>query len=168
VDASFEMLRVAAEREGREQVGARFSRADAHTLPFADGSFDAAVCLRVLMHAVDWPQVVAEVCRVARWRVVVDFPSRRSFAALESTFRSARKRRGAAVEAYRVMSLSAVADALGARGFRVVRVERQFVLPIALHKRVGRLGLTRGVEGALAAVGLLRLFGSPVTVVAER
>jgi hypothetical protein len=47
-------------------------------------------------------------------------------------------------------------------------VHRQFVLPIALHKAVGSLPVTRGLEGALAAVGLLRILGSPVTVVAER
>jgi SAM-dependent methyltransferase len=162
------MLRVAAERSGREGVRAHFGQVDAHTLPFADRSFDAVVCLRVLMHAVDWQQVLAELCRVARWRVVIDFPSSRSFAAVESSIRAFRKRRGANVEAYRVMAQRAVTEALGVRGFRVVVVERQFVLPIALHKRVGRLGLTRGAEGVLAAAGLLRLLGSPVTMVAER
>jgi hypothetical protein len=45
---------------------------------------------------------------------------------------------------------------------------RQFVLPIALHKVVDSRRLTTGVEGLLARVGLLRMFGSPVTVVATR
>lgn len=168
IDASFEMLRVADTRARRDGVGGRFARADAHALPFVDRSFDAAVCLRVLMHAVDWRLALAEVCRVARWRVVIDFPSSRSLAALESAFRSARKRRGANVEAYRVMAVPEVTEALGSGGFRVVTVERQFVLPIALHKRLGILGITRASEGVLAAAGLLRLLGSPVTVVAER
>ena len=47
-------------------------------------------------------------------------------------------------------------------------VRRQFVLPIALHKRIGRRGFTEGVERGLAAVGLSRLLGSPVTMVGER
>ena len=168
VDASFEMLAVARARAPREGGEATFGRADAHALPFADGSFDATVCLRVLMHAVDWPKALAEVCRVSRWRVVIDFPSSRSFAALESAVRSARKRRGATVEAYRVIAISAVTEALRARGFRVAATERQFVLPIALHKRVGRLGVTKATERVLAVGGLLRVLGSPVTLVAER
>ena len=53
-------------------------------------------------------------------------------------------------------------------GFRIVTRHRQFVLPIALHKKIGSLGTTLGVERALASVGLLRLLGSPVTLVAER
>jgi hypothetical protein len=47
-------------------------------------------------------------------------------------------------------------------------VHRQFVLPIALHKAIGSRGFTDTVEGLLRRSGLLRLFGSPVTVVAER
>ena len=72
------------------------------------------------------------------------------------------------VEAYRVMRESDVRRALELHGYRVVMVRRQFVLPIAFHKAVGQLSLSLGVERALAAVGLLRLLGSPVTMVAER
>ena len=47
------------------------------TWRIADRSFDLAVSLRVLMHTPDWRQCVAELCRVARRRVIVDFPARR-------------------------------------------------------------------------------------------
>ena len=47
-------------------------------------------------------------------------------------------------------------------------VRRQFVLPIAFHKAIGRLGFTQTIERGLSAVGLSRVLGSPVTVVAER
>ena len=45
---------------------------------------------------------------------------------------------------------------------------RQFVLPIALHKAIGSRKFTTTVEARLERAGLLRRFGSPVTVVAER
>jgi hypothetical protein len=61
-----------------------------------------------------------------------------------------------------------VGTALEACGYRIDRVHRQFVLPIAFHKRLGSRPVTQTVERALAAVGLLRLFGSPVTVAAVR
>ena len=61
-----------------------------------------------------------------------------------------------------------VLAALQAHGFHPVIVRRQFVLPIAFHKAIGRLGFTRSIERGLTAVGFSRIAGSPVTLVAER
>lgn len=168
VDASVEMLRVARTKAAQAAVAIELGLADAHALPFAAGSADAVVCLRVLMHAVDWRACVAELCRVARWRVVVDFPASASVAAIESGARRIAGALGRHVEAYRVIAEREVVDAFRQHGFRVVIVRRQFVLPIAVHKAIGRLGFTRTVERGLSAVGLSRILGSPVTVVAER
>ena len=168
VDASAEMLEVARGRAGEAGVDVVFDAGDAHALPFPGNHFDAAVSLRVLMHTPDWVRCVGELCRVARRRVVVDFPSLSSLAAIESGARFARRAIGHQVEAYRVMAERQVIAAFDANGFRVVRIHRQFVLPIALHKAIGSLAFTRGVERALAMAGLLWLAGSPVTMVAER
>lgn len=168
VDASVDMLRVAARRTAEAGKHVEYGVADAHQLPIADRSVDGAISLRVLMHTINWPVCVAELCRVARWRVVVDFPALGSFAALESGARRVVHALGGKTETYRVMSERAVAAEFARHGFRVVIVRRQFVLPIAVHKKVGRLGFTRLVESGLASIGMLRLLGSPVTMVAER
>nr|PZN88612.1 MAG: hypothetical protein DIU54_01620 [Acidobacteriota bacterium] len=168
LDASIEMIGVARVRAADAGVRIPFAVADAHALPLPDRSVDAAVSLRVIMHALDWRRCIAELCRVSRWRVVVDFPSSRSFAAIESAVRRRRLARGEKVEAYRVLSVREVSEAFAAGGFRIVDVRRQFVLPIALHKRIDRFGATLACERVLAALGALRVFGSPVTVVAER
>ncbi len=166
VDASAEMLAVARRRADAAGLDIEFTTGDAHALPMEDRSVDASVSLRVLMHAPGWEQCVAELCRVTRSRVVVDFPSAMSAAALQSLARRwgvARDR-----EAYRVFRTRTIAAAFEAHGFRIARVHRQFVLPIAVHKAIRSRAFTRAIEGTLAAVGMLRLFGSPVTVLAER
>jgi ubiquinone/menaquinone biosynthesis C-methylase UbiE len=168
LDASAEMLDVARVRASEAGVSVTFDLADAHSLPLDDRSVDAAVCFRVLMHAIEWPKAVWELCRVARHRVVLDFPSSRSAAALESAHRRRQAARGKPVEAYRVLAERDVTAELERHGFRVTTIHRQFVLPINLHKKIGRLAVTRRVEGALRAAGLLAWFGSPVTMVAER
>jgi ubiquinone/menaquinone biosynthesis C-methylase UbiE len=168
VDASAEMLDVARRRAAEENVEVIFSREDAHGLPFEDHSFDAVLCLRVLMHTPDWRQSLSELCRVARTQVVFDYPSLTSAAALESAARRAAHAAGARVEAYRVFSDRSVRAALHANGYRVKGMHRQFVLPIALHKRLNSESATRRVEAAMARLGLNRLLGSPVTVLAER
>ena len=168
VDASREMLAVAARRAREEGVEVTFVPGDAHRLDFADRSFDAVVCLRVLMHTPDWRASLAELCRVAAARVVFDYPSLYSAAAVQAAVRRVTHRVKPSVEAYRVFAPAAVRRALAVSGFRVVAAHRQFVLPIALHKAINSAAFTSGAERLLGAVGLTRLFGSPVTVIAER
>ena len=75
VDASAEMLAVAQRNADAAKVRVTFAQDDAHRLNFADASFDAVICLRVLMHTPDWKQSLGELCRVARTRVVFDYPA---------------------------------------------------------------------------------------------
>ena len=159
VDASAEMLAVA---ERRAAGGARECvvrpRRRAPRSPFADRSFDSVVCLRVLMHTPDWRASLGELCRVASsaWCSTI----RRSTARRRSRRPSARvthaiepRRRGLS----RVLA-GAVSRALAAAGFRVTGEHRQFVLPIALHKRGRAPRRGRGaIEGTMSRIGLMRL-----------
>ncbi|TAK15147.1 MAG: class I SAM-dependent methyltransferase [Acidobacteria bacterium] len=168
IDASDAMLAVARRAAEARKLTATFQLGDAHAIPFADRSFECAVSLRVIMHTPDWKQCVTELCRVAKWRVVVDFPSARSAAAIESRARQKQLARGEKVEAYRTLSEADVRAVIEAAGFRVIGVHKQFVLPINFHKLFNVTWLTSGVEAVLRAVGLLKVFGSPVTITAER
>lgn len=168
IDASAEMLRVARARADHRQAGIRFEVGDAHHLAHPDRAFDVAVSLRVLMHTPGWRQCIAELCRVARERVIVDFPSAGSVASVQALTRRVAAAAGAKVEAYRVFTEATIRRELERHGYRVTRVHRQFVLPVALHKRIGSRRFTEGLEGGLASLGVLRLAGSPVTMLAER
>ena len=168
VDASAEMLAVARRRAAAAGLTVEFVQGDAHGLAYDDRSFDVVVCLRVLMHTPDWRQSLGELCRVARHRVLFDYPALVSAAALQSAARQLANLAGGRTEAYRVFADRAVRATLRANGFEVHRSDRQFVMPIALHKRVGSAGITRNVEGAFRKTGINWLLGSPVTVVATR
>ena len=168
VDASREMLAVARQRAAAQGAAIHFAVGDVHALDFPDASFDAAVSLRVIMHTPEWQRSVGELCRVAARLVIVDYPSARSFAGVESMFRRLMHAIGLRTEPYRVFTDRAIADAFRRHGFRVRSSHRQFVLPIAFHKALGSPRFTLAVEALLDRAGLRRLFGSPVTIVAER
>ena len=168
VDASAEMLRVAAARATSRGVPIVFGIGDAHHLAFGAGAFDTVVSLRVLMHTPDWRQCVAEACRVARGRVIVDYPAAFSVAALQAGGRRVAHHLGARTEPYRVFTDRQIRAEFARHGFRITRCHRQFVLPIALHKRLHSRAVTTGIEAALASLGLLALAGSPVTILAQR
>ena len=168
VDASEEMLAVARRRAAEAGAEIEFATGDAHALVFPARAFEAVVCLRVLMHTPDWRRALVELCRVSSGRIVFDYPALSSLAALQSAARRIANAAGARTEAYRVFSDAEVRSVLQSQGFTPARLHRQFVLPIALHKRLGSAQTTRTVEGTLRRAGLTRLLGSPVTVLAER
>ncbi|MEP7307105.1 MAG: methyltransferase domain-containing protein [Acidobacteriota bacterium] len=168
VDPSEEMLAIARLQASDASLSIRFDIGDAHRLQFADRVFDVVVCLRVLMHAADWEGCLAELCRVSSRAVIIDYPSARSAAFLESIGRRLVHRFGARTEPYRVFRDATVARALEKAGFRIRAEHRQFVLPIALHKAIGSARFSSRTRALSERLGLLRVFGSPVTVVAER
>ena len=146
----------------------KFMTGDAHALDFPDRRFDAVVCFRVLMHAPDWRRCVAELCRVADRLVIVDYPSATSVALFEALGRRVAHALGGRTEPYRVFSPASIRDAFGRSGFKIRSMHRQFVLPIAVHKAIGSRRFTIATEHLLDRAGLLKPFGSPVTLVAER
>ena len=167
VDASDEMLAVARKRAAEEGATIRFLVGDAHSLDFADRSFDVAVSLRVLMHTPEWrcawPSSVGSPTASSSWTI-----RRHSVAFFQSMWRRAIHAVGARTEPYRVFSHAEISKAFASHGFRIRSVHRQFVLPIGFHKLLGSRRLTVAIEDFLDRAGLLKTFGSPVTLVAER
>ncbi|HEX8992343.1 MAG TPA: class I SAM-dependent methyltransferase [Anaerolineales bacterium] len=168
LDTSEQMLSVARAHAEEAGLALEFVPGDANSLMFADASFDAVVSLRMLMHTPDWPRCLAEMCRVARRRVVFDYPPLASSAALQTVVRRALQLSGRKVETYHVIRTTAVRSNLQAHGFHISRLHRQFVLPIPLHRMIGSQRFTEASESVLAALGLRRILGAPVTIMAER
>lgn len=168
VDASPEMLKVADAHAVELNVDVKFQTGDAHTLDFSDRSFDVAVSLRMLMHTPNWRKCLSELCRVSRKQVLFDYPPTTSASSIQIILRRIQKFFGRNVETYHVLGNGDVRSALAANGFMIVKIHKQFVLPIGLHKFVGSKKFTETSEKFLAAIGLLKIFGAPVTILAER
>jgi 2-polyprenyl-3-methyl-5-hydroxy-6-metoxy-1,4-benzoquinol methylase len=169
LDASEEMLKVGRERAVAQHAAVHFVVGDAHALNFPDRSFDVVVSSRLLMHTPRWRVCVKEMCRVARHRVVVDYPSARSLALLQSLYRRANYALGGSTrQPYRVFLDRELASAFQENGFRLQSKERHFVLPVGLYKLFGSAHAAEVSEAVLRRVGLARMLASPVTVLAER
>ena len=65
-EPSLELARQRAQEVDSNGPLAQFQSADASALPFADGSFDAAICSEVLEHVPDMASLIAEAARVLR------------------------------------------------------------------------------------------------------
>lgn len=137
-------------------------------LPFDDRSMDATASFRLLPHCEQWPKLVAELCRVARERVVVDYPAITGINALAPMLFSAKQKVEKNTRVWRQFKHHEVIAAFEQNGFRLVARRGQFFLPMVLHRALRCRTLSRLLEGACGLVGLRRLFGSPVIAVFER
>jgi SAM-dependent methyltransferase len=146
-----------------------FRVADLHHLPFEDGAFDAVVCYRLLAHSVNWTRLIAELCRVAGRRVLLDYPSRRSVNVVSRRlFDLKRSVEGVMTRRFSLYGRQEIADAFAAAGFQVASEHAQFLFPMALYRLAGSATFARAAEWPARPLGLTRVLGSPVIVRADR
>lgn len=144
------------------QGACRFASGDLLQLPYRDRAFDIAVSIRLLMHLEGWAHLVAELARVARHAVVVDYPPARSFNALVPVLFNAKRQLEGDTRTYRVFRDEELVQAFAAHGFRLTQRSPQFFWPVVLHRVLGRPGVSRVLEAPCRAAGLTQWLGSPV------
>ncbi|MBM3286377.1 MAG: class I SAM-dependent methyltransferase [Candidatus Eisenbacteria bacterium] len=137
-------------------------------LPYADRSFDAAVCFRLLPHFAEWKELIAELCRVTRVRVVVDYPSIRSVNFASARLFGLKKRVEGNTRPFGLFHPSEIEAAFRSRGFRLSASVAQYFFPMALHRAHGSLLVARGIEAPARWIGLTQRLGSPVIARADR
>lgn len=137
-------------------------------LPAADREFDLVLSIRMLGHVGRWPEFVAELCRVSRRYVLVEFASASGAQRLGRSFFGLKRRLEGNTRHYATFRVAEVERELRTHGFEPVAIERQFALPILLHRVLQRPVLSRVAEGMMERAGLTRRIGGPVLLLAER
>jgi SAM-dependent methyltransferase len=145
-----------------------FVTGDLLQLPFADGGFDVVTAFRMLAHVQDWPRFLAELCRVARHAVVVDYPELRSMNFLAERLFAAKLAVEKNTRPFRCFHGKDLHQVLTGHGFRHLSARPQFFWPMALHRGLRRPVTSRGLEGLARGLGLTKLLGSPVILRAAR
>ena len=95
----------------------RFVTGDVLALPFPDRAFDFVVSVRLLPHCERWPALVAELCRVARRAVVVDYPTLESLNRVAPALFGAKKRLEGNTRTFTLFTHREVEAAFSAAGF---------------------------------------------------
>lgn len=146
-----------------------FVEGDLLCLPWGDQSSDVVISFRQLSHLTDWRAFLGELTRVAGKCVVIDFPPSRSFNVLRPVlFPLKRAIENGTTRPYVSFRESDVRRELESHGFRVTGRRPLFGLPMVLHRKLNRLGLSRRAEALAGRMGWTRLFGSPLILRAER
>jgi 2-polyprenyl-3-methyl-5-hydroxy-6-metoxy-1,4-benzoquinol methylase len=145
-----------------------FRHGDLLRAPWPDHAFDVVVAYRLLAHVRRWRELLAELARLARQAVLVDYPSRRSVNAAAGRFFPLKKGVEGDTRPFAVFHDAEIVEALAAGGLRPAGRRPEFFFPMALHRAVGSASLARALEAAAAGMGLTRALGSPVILRLDR
>ena len=174
LDAGYDVTVYGSDEACRERIEgslggdrARFQAGDLLRAPWPAGAFDLVVSYRLLPHVAAWPELLGELCRLARRAVLVDYPTRRSVNAAAGALFVAKKGVEGDTRPFTVFRDADIEAAFAARGFRATARRPEFFFPMAVHRALGTAPLSRALETAARALGLARALGSPVILRAE-
>jgi ubiquinone/menaquinone biosynthesis C-methylase UbiE len=131
-------------------------------LPFEDNSFDIVISFRLLTHEDNWKLQIAELCRVAKYAVVVDYPDIRSFNIFYDILFKVKKKFEKNTRTYRNFSRKEIIEEFRKNSFTNPVIKPEFFLPMVVHRAAGKVNLLRNIENIFFILGLTKLFGSPV------
>jgi ubiquinone/menaquinone biosynthesis C-methylase UbiE len=156
------------ERVAREFPRCRRVVGDLLALPLADASVDLVAAVRLVPHVENWPRLIAELCRVAKRTVIVDYPRIAGFNSLTPMMFPLKKRLEGNTRHYRNFRDRELDEAFRACSFEPRERHAQFLLPMVLHRRLGGARVLRGVEQLSQQLKLTSVLGSPVILRADR
>jgi ubiquinone/menaquinone biosynthesis C-methylase UbiE len=162
---------VVCERNLRELHGKRacgYVNGSLFALPASDKSYDLVIAVRLLSHVDDWPRLVAEMCRVARRSVVLDYPSKSGLNALTPLLFGLKKSLEGNTRTYASFSAAELRAEFAKHGFKFRRNVKQFFLPMVVHRLSKGAAPLRWLEALFRVFGLTALAGSPVILRMDR
>jgi SAM-dependent methyltransferase len=139
----------------------RFVTGEVTALPFPGRAFDAVLCIRLLTHCARWPALIAELCRVAREEVIIEYPLHEGLHRMGGLFFGVKKKMEGNTRRWTPFTHRQVTEAFEREGFREAAVIRQFFWPLVLHRALGRPGLSKKLEAVARRAGLTARAGSP-------
>lgn len=131
-------------------------------IPYDSKSFDVVICFRLLTHEDNWEILISELCRVAKFSVLIDYPDIKSFNILYKYFFKFKKKYEGNTRTFRIFSRKELINEFGRNGFSISIFKSEFFLPMVIHRALKNIKLTIVSEKIFYYLHLTKYFGSPV------
>jgi len=161
-----------AERLARWSDGAEgrlhFVTSSLLDLPFADRAFDLVIGIRLLAHVQRWEALLAEMSRVCRRYLLVEYPPIKSANALAPLLFTVKRFVEHDTRHFACFSMRQLAPVIRDLGFSDITQYNQFLMPMVLHRALRRPDLSQRIEAWGHRLGLTRALGGPALLLAKR
>jgi len=138
-----------------------------NSLPFEDSFFDVVVNVRVLAHINDISAHLREWTRLARKRLIFDYPPLESFNILYPLLFGVKKRIERSTRSFNIYRTGFLEGQIEALGWEVKAVRRQFLVPMGIHRALNNVSWSEGIENACSAFHITSFLGSPAVIAAD-
>ncbi len=169
VEKGYKVTVTGSDESCRQRLDARLPEAsfeyktcDMLELPYADNSFDVVLAFRLIPHVERWPELIGELCRVARQGVIVDYPDIRSFNMLNSLLFSLKKNLEGNTRPFTLFTRKEILAEFSRNGMGDAALQPEFFFPMVLHRKVGSAPFSAILEKIASLLGLTHFFGSPI------
>lgn len=131
-------------------------------LPYPNGAFDIVISYRLFSHVTRWGQFVAELARVARIGVMIDYPATRSINFIAPQLFRFKKRVEGNTRPFTAFRESKLLEVFESHDFKRDDRYAQFFLPMVLHRLLKSPAISSSLERAFRLLGATDFLGSPV------
>jgi ubiquinone/menaquinone biosynthesis C-methylase UbiE len=147
---------------------ARYETGDLLHAPFADKSFEVVTCIRLLPHCDEWKPLIAELCRMSKDAVIVDYPPKASSNILYPILFSLKSKVEGNTRTFTLFGHQEIEEVFAAHGFNLSAREGQFFWPMVVHRVLKNPAVSSFLEAPAKWLGLQRYFGNPVLALFRR
>ena len=133
-----------------------------------DDSFDVVISIRLMSHITDWKSLVAEMCRLAKNRVIIDFPPKSSFNIFYPLLFKVKKFFEKDTRPFKSFTKCEIRNEFRKNNFERKKSAGQFFMPMVIHRYLNKANFCKSFELLSATLGLTKFFGSPMIFAADK
>ena len=133
-------------------------------LPFPDRSFDTVISFRLLTHCKKFPKLIEELCRVAKYLVIVDYPTSESLNKFAPMLFKAKKKIEGNTRVWTLFRHEEIFTEFVKHSYVLKSKIGEYFLPMVLHRALKCRRVSVFLERLCRLAGLTKLWGSPVII----
>ena len=137
-------------------------------MPYSDRAFDVVISYRFLAHVTQWKKFLAELTRVAKQAVLVDYPTVRSINYATPLLFKLKKGLEGNTRPYTCYQETAITEQFQSLDFTQTDRYAQFALPMVIHRALKRPKISSLLERCIRLTGITHWLGSPVILKVSR
>lgn len=135
---------------------------DLINLPFPNDYFDVAISIRLIAHCNNWQKLIAELSRVSKSQVIIDYPAKESINIFYNLMYNLKKNSEGSTRPFTVFRKYTIQQEFFKNNYKLDQNIPQFFLPMFLYRKIKSRFFAKFSEIFFKICFLTHFLGSPI------